>query len=88
MRVDRLFFIWAFLLGLSLASWWIGARFNGHEIAYSKLLAVAALSVAFVKARIVIQEFMGARGGGRKVRLAADIWAVASWATLVGLGWL
>jgi hypothetical protein len=84
----RLTLLWLLLVGLSLSSWWIGARYNGRDAAYSKAIAILALSIAFLKARLVIFEYMGARGGSRRVRTWADAWIVSTWAMLVGLGWL
>lgn len=71
---------WIVASGLTALAWVLAAR---QHLGSGTPEALAVLAIAAVKARIVTQEFMGARRAPRWLRAAIDGWFVVFWATSV-----
>lgn len=74
--------VWAILAGITAGSWAMG-----HGISDPRLAGVGILALAFVKARLVIREFMEVRDAPPVLRLITDLWVAGATALLVGM-WL
>jgi hypothetical protein len=74
----RLYVIWLILIGATFASFAIGEDVKAGAVATAVILAIA-----FVKVRLVIQEFMEVRTAPRALGIAADCWGVLLWGILV-----
>jgi hypothetical protein len=76
---NRLFYIWLFLSGLTVLTWWLGAHGSASgspPITYSVLLIV------IVKTRFVIRNFMEVCDAPLWLQRSCDAWLVFLFAIL------
>ena len=76
--------VWLLLVGVTLASWWVGTDNAELEGDAAKQLATVLLLIAFVKCRLVIRHFMEVRHAGFVLRVATDLWCAI---VLVAILW-
>jgi hypothetical protein len=74
----RLVFWWLLLAALTIISLEAAPALNNKAI-----FAGAVMVIAFVKARIVIREFMEVRAAPIALRLVLDVWAIAICTALI-----
>jgi len=72
---NRLTLVWAVLTAVTNVSWLIG---RGHGVAYqiNSVVTVSVLAIAAIKALLVFQYFMEARGGPAWLKRAVYGWAI------------
>lgn len=81
----RITWLWVFLIVATIASWEFG-----HGLGFGenfRLSTTAVLVIAFIKARMVILDFMEIRHAPLGLRLALEAWTVLVAATLLALYW-
>jgi hypothetical protein len=78
---DRLTVVWLFLISATILSWAIG-----HEwVADDSVATAAVIVVAFMKVRLVGLDFMELRSAPKLMRLAFEVWVLATCAALIVL---
>ena len=82
----RLFVVWLILVAISLVYLWIdhSATHQGVPTA-STVVTVVAISLALVKVRIIMREFMEVRSAPRVLRGLTDCWVLLMAAALLGV---
>ncbi|HVL02095.1 MAG TPA: cytochrome C oxidase subunit IV family protein [Dongiaceae bacterium] len=76
---NSLTYVWLFLVGTTLVSWWLGATTAVADIDASALslnftVTVGIILIAVVKTRFVIWHFMEVRHGPSWLRWTCDSW--------------
>ena len=81
----RITSLWVFLILATVASWEFGhgLGFDGNQ----RLSTTAVIVIAFVKARMVILDFMEVRHAPLALRVVLEAWTVLVAATLLVLYW-
>jgi caa(3)-type oxidase subunit IV len=77
-------YVWAILSVLTLLSLWLGPARVGH-VAASLPITVAVLTMALIKARLIIQYFMEVRTAPRWLRIATDGWLIVLFGGVVAI---
>jgi hypothetical protein len=77
---NRLFYIWLFLSGLTVLTWWLGSRQDVSQA--GAFITYGVLLIAFIKTRLVIRNFMEVRDAPLWLQLSCDAWLVALFAML------
>ncbi len=81
----RLFAVWAVLVGITVAYFWIDRSADRHGLpAPSTLVTVGAILLALIKVRIIMREFMEVRSAPRVLCRLTDLWVVLMAAALLG----
>lgn len=81
---NRVTYVWALLVVLTVASWVLAATRSRHgHVSASTPETVAVLIIAAVKARFVLRDFMEVRTAPRWLRRFADLWVAILTATLL-----
>lgn len=70
----RLAAAWAFLAGITLLAWWIGARHGTGPLRPDAAVAVSAIAITLLKVRVIMHEFMDVRAAPRRLRQVTDAW--------------
>jgi hypothetical protein len=81
----RLSIVWIVLSGVTLVSWWIGFDHHTGPLRLNAPITFGVLSLAALKARIIIQEFMEARRAPRLLRRITDAWLLLLLLSLLGI---
>jgi len=81
----RITWLWVFLIVATIASWEFGHGLGFGENV--RLSTTAVLVIAFIKARMVILDFMEVRHAPLGLRLALEAWTVLVAGTLLVLYW-
>lgn len=71
---NPLTYVWAFLVAITVASWWIGRSGAAPQI--NPAVTVGVLLIAALKAQLVIQYFMEVRFGPAWLKGATYGWVV------------
>lgn len=87
---NSLTYVWLFLVGTTLVSWWLGAGQSvmGGEapvLALDFTVTVGIILIAVVKTRFVIWHFMEVRHGPAWLRWVCDSWLAFLAITVVAL---
>lgn len=77
---DRTNMVWLVLVVATLASWTLGAEDAG----VARIGSIAILLIAFIKVRLIGLYFMEVRNSPRALRIAFEIYVIASWALITG----
>ena len=90
-RERRLLVVWLALSGLTLGALMLDSLRAGDPLRPNPALAVAAISVALIKIRLILREFMEVRHAPILLCRLTDLWVVFTGAILltisfVGLG--
>jgi hypothetical protein len=82
----RLFVVWLILVAISLAYLWIDhTAMQGAILKASTAVTVAAITLALIKVRIIMREFMEVRSGSRVLRRLTDSWVVLMGVAMLGV---
>ena len=81
----RVTWLWLFLIAATVASWEFGHGLGFGENV--RLSTTAVLVIAFIKARMVILDFMEIRHAPLALRLMLEAWTLVVAATLLILYW-
>ena len=81
----RLRRVCALLVGVTLLSWWLGARHDGQLYVLDAGVTLAVLLIAALKVRLIIWEFMELRHAPAAMRRLADAMLALLMATLLGV---
>ncbi len=76
---------WAALCAITVISWWLAPGHGGATVGASVPLTVGAVSLAFVKARVIVRSFMEVRFAPAWLRRATDAWLVTLWAAILAI---
>jgi hypothetical protein len=79
----RLVILWIVLVALSLFS--VSAVQGFSWFASGRVQAVAVMSLAFIKVRIVVLDFMEVRHAPPALRTVLEVWMAVVWATITWL---
>lgn len=79
-RLDRQLLTWVALGLATVLSFWIG---TSHRVSSARLSAAIVVAVGIAKAWLVIRSFMESGAAGRGMRIAFDVWALATGVGLV-----
>jgi hypothetical protein len=82
----RLNYVWGILSAVTVLSWWLGrtAR-HGSLFVASTPVTVAVLAIGFLKARLIMQEFMEVRTAPTWLRRFMDVWLVVFWGAVLAI---
>ncbi|MCG5434168.1 cytochrome C oxidase subunit IV family protein [Mycobacterium sp. MYCO198283] len=78
----RLTAAWALLSAVTVLSWWLAGHGGSHA---TTAVTLGVLGIALVKVRVIMRSFMEVRRGPRWLRVTADGWLVAFFATVLAL---
>jgi Prokaryotic Cytochrome C oxidase subunit IV len=82
----RLFVVWLILVAISLAYLWIDhTAMRGAILEASTAVTVAAITLALIKVRIIMREFMEVRSAPRVLRRLTDFWVVFMAVAMLGV---
>ena len=77
---NRLFYIWLFLSGLTVLTWWLGSQHNA--VSAGAWVTYGVLLIAVIKTRFVIRNFMEVRDAPLWLQRSCDAWLVFLFAML------
>ena len=82
----RLLVVWLILVAISLSYLWIDhTAMQGAILKASTAVTVAAITLALIKVRIIMREFMEVRSGSRVLRRLTDSWVVLMGVAMLGV---
>ena len=70
--------IWFLLLGLTLASWYAADTAEIQNPDTARLIASGLLVLAYIKVRMVLMRFMEVRRALPLLRVAMEVWTLAT----------
>lgn len=76
--------VWLVLMAMTIISW-VLAYTHGTLLPNARYETVLILSLAFIKARLVLMHFMEAREAPAQLRLPCEAWVLLCAATLIAL---
>ncbi|AOE86802.1 hypothetical protein THL1_4254 [Pseudomonas sp. TCU-HL1] len=76
--------VWVVLMAMTITSW-VLAYTHGMLLPSARYEAVLILSLAFIKARLVLMHFMEAADSPAQLRLPCEAWVLLCAATLIAL---
>ena len=79
----RLLVVWLALVAVTLLSWWLGSLHRQREFQSSAPITYAVISIAAIKVRVIVREFMEVRSAPRSLRRLTDGWTVFALAALL-----
>lgn len=85
-RNIRLMIVWFALVAATALASLLGSD-TGSNFASPKHASAIIITIAFIKVRFVISEFMEVRCAPRLMQVLADIWLVTICALLIWLYW-
>jgi Prokaryotic Cytochrome C oxidase subunit IV len=85
-RNARLTVVWAALSVVTIVSWLLSrSDRSGGRLTSSTVITVAVLAIAFVKAMLILGEFMEVRRSPTWLRRFCAGWLVVLWAAILGI---
>jgi len=83
---NSLILVWAFLVAITIASWWIG---QGTDTPFyvDRTITISVLSIAAIKSRLVMRYFMEVRNAPSWLKRVCDGWLGFVYLMLLGLYW-
>lgn len=81
----RLLRVCLLLVGVTLLSWWLGARHGGPAFALDAGVTFAVILIAALKVRLIVWEFMELRHAPAVMRRSADAFLAGLISVLLGL---
>jgi Prokaryotic Cytochrome C oxidase subunit IV len=82
----RLFVVWLILVAISLAYLWIDhTAMRGPIPTASTAVTIVAITLALIKVRIIMREFMEVRSAPRVLCRITDVWVVVMGLAMVGV---
>ena len=85
---NRLTASWLGLSLITLVSWWIGANHGQGHFEPNAAITTAVLTIAAIKIRVIMREFMEVRHAPRLLRRLTDGWIAIVFVLLLVLYWL
>jgi hypothetical protein len=82
---NRLTVVWLVLAGLTVVSWALAPGRTSGPIAASVSITVVVLTMALVKSRLIIREFMEVRAAPVWLRGATDAWLVVMFGGILAI---
>jgi hypothetical protein len=79
--------VWAFLVAVTLVSWWVAAEGDPRSLHASKPITTVVVLIALVKVRLVIRSFMEVRTAPLWLRGICDAWLATTLTLLLTLTW-
>jgi len=83
---NQLMFVWAFLVAITIASWWISGNVDG-AFKIDQTITLSVLSIAAIKSRLVIRYFMEVRYAPSWLKRTCDGWLVVVFLMIFGFYW-
>lgn len=83
---NTLIWVWAFLVVITIASWWLG-RGADAPFQLDGFITAGVLLIAAIKARLVIRYFMEVRYAPAWLKWTCDGWLVSVFLMLFGFYW-
>jgi hypothetical protein len=83
---NRLTYIWLFLCVITVFSWWTGSTHGANYQANMPVTAVV-LTIALVKTRFVIRNYMEVRWAPSWLRFTCDAWLLCLFAVFSYFYW-
>jgi hypothetical protein len=81
----RMLVVWLGLVAVTLMSWWIGSSHGQIEFRSSALITYGVISIAAIKIRVIVREFMEVRHAPILLRRLTDGWTVFVIAALLAI---
>jgi hypothetical protein len=81
----RLLTVWLALSAITGLSWWIGSRHGHDALSLNAAITFSVISIAVVKVRIIMREFMEVRQAPSLLRHLTDIWLLITAVALLGI---
>ena len=81
----RITAIWAFASLLTVASWLLGVERGDGRVAASAPITVAVITIGFVKAFCITEQFMEVREAPRWLQRLTAGWLVVLWAGILAI---
>jgi hypothetical protein len=70
----RLVAAWAFLAGITLLAWWIGAHHGTGPLHPDAAVAISAIAITLIKVRVILREFMDVKNAPARLKRITDAW--------------
>lgn len=83
---NSLTYVWAFLVAISIASWWVG-RGQVDNFQVNGIITTTVFLIAAIKARLVIRHFMEVQYGPQWLKLTCDAWLAFVFLLMFGFYW-
>ncbi|BBX69210.1 cytochrome C oxidase subunit IV family protein [Mycolicibacterium psychrotolerans] len=74
---------WLALCAITVISWWLAPGHASGTASASVPLTVTAITLGFVKGRVIVRSFMEVRFAPAWLRRATDGWLVTLWASIL-----
>ena len=83
---DPTTYVWAILSAITILSWWLGrTAHHGALLVSSTGVTVGVLAIGFIKARLIMQQFMEVRTAPIWLRRFMDSWLVVFWGAVLAI---
>jgi len=81
----RLLGVWLALSAITALSWWIGSHHGHDAFRLNAAITFSVISIAVVKVRIIMREFMEVRQAPALLRRLTDVWLLFTAVALLGI---
>lgn len=73
----RIALAWLVLVGITLLSWWVGARHGPGPLRSDPAVGMIAIAITLAKVRVIVREFMDVRSAPVVLKRVTDGWLAA-----------
>lgn len=77
--------VWAGLSAITVVSWFLAPARHAEPVTASTAITIAVLTLALIKTRLIIGEFMEVRTAPVWLKLATDGWLVVLFGAIVAI---
>ncbi|HEX7823792.1 MAG TPA: cytochrome C oxidase subunit IV family protein [Mycobacterium sp.] len=77
--------VWAGLSAITVVSWFLAPAHHAEPVTASTAITIAVLTLALIKTRLIIGEFMEVRTAPVWLKLATDGWLVVLFGAIMAI---
>jgi hypothetical protein len=82
---NRLTVVWLVLAGLTVVSWALAPAHSTGAVGASVPISIVVLTMAVIKSRLIIREFMEVRTAPTWLRASTDAWLVVMFGAVLAI---
>ena len=82
---NRLTVVWLVLAGLTVVSWALAPAHSTGAVGASVPITIVVLTMAVIKSRLIIREFMEVRTAPTWLRASTDAWLVVMFGAVLAI---
>ena len=82
---NRLTVVWLVLAGLTVVSWALAPAHSTGAVGASVPISIVVLTMALIKSRLIIREFMEVRTAPTWLRASTDAWLVVMFGAVLAI---